>query len=314
MDLNHTLVTRRKIQRIVILIIILVTSLIIRLLMHYQFDKSALLYVGIPMTIAATLLWVAPHAPKKDWKRGYLRLVIWSLVIMLGSSAILFEGFLCIVMFMPIYFGVILIVFIFHYLAIRYKNRKSSQLFSHVLPLLLFISAFEGVTPEFSGNRDSQVTVSKIINGNIDAIKMKLIQPMDLQKDREWFLALFPMPYQVDAGSLNEGDIHKIYYTYHRWFITNTHSGSASLKIEKVKKNEIKTQFINDTSYLSNYLKLRGTKLQFIPVNEQQTRVTLTIYYERLLDPAWYFEPLQEYGVTKGAEFLLAEVVTPDAK
>jgi len=304
----------RKIRWYVIFALIAVMSILIRILIHYRFDKNALLYVGIPSLIAIALMWIDRPNSDGNWKRKFGNLSLISLVIMLGSSIVLFEGFVCVVMFMPIYFGVILIVFILKYLTERYKNRKGSQLFSHALPLMLLFSAFEGTHPNLSIDRQNHVEVTQIINASISEIKQQLIQPIHLQKDRPWFLQLFPMPYQVDGMSLNEGDVHKIHFRYHRWFVTNTHEGSMQLKIEEVGERVIKTQFVGDTSYIANYLKLDKTELKFAPIDNEHTQVTFSITYQRLLDPAWYFDPLQKYGVTKTAEFIIKEVMTPHEK
>jgi len=304
----------RKSRWYIIFGIIAVTSIVIRLLMHYRFDKNALLYVGIPSLIAIGLMQIDRPNSDGNWRRKFANLTLISLVIMLGSSIVLFEGFLCVVMFMPIYFGVILIVFILKYLTERSKNRKSSKVYSHVLPLMLLISAFEGTHPSLSIDRQNHVEVTQVVNASITEIKQQMIQPIDLQKDRPWFLELFPMPYQVDGMSLNEGDVHKIHFRYHRWFVTNTHEGSMQMKIEKVGEQAIKTKFIGDTSYIANYLKLDKTELKFTPIDSEHTQVTFSITYERLLDPAWYFDPLQKYGVTKTAEFIMKEVMTPHEK
>ena len=98
-------------RNILLLVIIGVVSLLIRLLMEYNFDRSALLYVGIPFLIAITLLFIERPEPPHNWKRRYVNIIILSLVIMLGSSIILFEGFVCVLMFMPIYFFIILLMF-----------------------------------------------------------------------------------------------------------------------------------------------------------------------------------------------------------
>ena len=37
------------------------------------------------------------------------------------------------------------------------------------------------------------------------------------------------------------------------------------------------------------------------------SRVTLTMRYRRLLDPAWYFKPIERYGVKKAGEYFLAQ-------
>ncbi|MCF6194068.1 MAG: hypothetical protein L3J46_07025, partial [Kangiellaceae bacterium] len=138
-----------------------------------------------------------------------------------------------------------------------------------------------------------------------------LSSPIDLQKDRAWFLELFPMPYKIRGASLGEGDIHEIYFRYHRWFVTNTHEGSMKMKIERVEANQIQTRFIEDSSYIAKYLKLKSIELKLVPIAKDKTQIEFSISYDRLLDPAWYFEPLQSYGITQSIEFLLDEVVTP---
>lgn len=297
---------------LIILALTAFMSLTIRLLSNYNWDKSALLYVGIPFVIAAALCLIPLPKPDGRWKWRYINLVVVSMIIFLASSVILFEGFICVIMFMPLYFGVILIVFLIHFLTHKYKHRKTGQLFSHVLPLLIIISAFEGTHQSLSFERKQQAMVSKIIPANIDAIHHKLSQPVILDKERHWFLSMFPMPHTVVSGSMEPGAIHETHLTYHRWFITNTHSGKIVFKIDESSRNQITTNFVEDSSYLSTYLKFNRSEINLLPIDDENTQVTFIIEYERLLDPAWYFHPLQKYGVQKGAEFLFAEVLTPD--
>jgi len=298
-------------RNILVLIIIGAASLLIRLLMDYNFDRSALLYVGIPFLIAIALLFIERPEPVQNWRRRYVNIIILSLVIMLGSSIILFEGFVCVVMFMPIYFFIILIMFLFDAVR-RYRNSKShGKNYVQILPVLILVSAFEGVIPELSFEREYEVERSKIISADVNEIKHKLTQPIELDKSRHWILAIFPMPYDIDAETLVAGDIHTINFRYHRWFVTNTHEGSMKLEISQVEDDYIRTRFVEDTSYISNYLILHGTEIHIVPINNEQTEITLRIKYHRFLDPVWYFGPLQEYVVGKSAEFLLDEVITP---
>ncbi len=289
-----------------------VISLLIRLLTEYDFDRSALLYVGIPYLVAIILLFIEPLETKKNWKRRYLNLIILSLIIMLGSSVVLFEGFVCVVMFMPIYFSILLLMFLIEAIK-RYRGTKhQGKTYVQVLPTLILLSAFEGVTPELSFEREYVVEVNKVIPARIDEIKLKLKQPIELNKSRHWILSIFPMPYQIEAESLEPGDVHNINFRYHRWFVTNTHEGSMALEISEVEDNYIRTSFLEDTSYISNYLKLHGTEIFFDSLSDSETKVTLKISYQRFLDPVWYFGPLQEYAVGKTAQFLLDEVITPE--
>jgi hypothetical protein len=230
---------------------------------------------------------------------------------MLGSSIVLLEGFVCVVMFMPIYFLVVFLVFISKYIGERIRNRKVNQLFSHALPLILLLSAFEGTHPELSIERHNTVVVTRIINASVEQIRAGLSSPIDLQKNRAWFLELFPMPYKIRGASLSEGDVHEIFFRYHRWFVTNTHEGSMKMKIERVEANQIQTRFTEDSSYIAKYLKLKSIELRFVSIAKDKTQIEFSISYDRLLDPAWYFDPLQSYGITKSIEFLLDEVVTP---
>jgi hypothetical protein len=81
------------------------------------------------------------------------------------------------------------------------------------------------------------------------------------------------------------------------------------LKISQVEHNRIKTTFLEDTSYFSNYLRLKGTEILLDEIDSNNTRVTLRIDFERTLDPYWYFSPVSRYGVRKTAEFLITEVI-----
>ena len=298
-------------KNIILLVIIGVVSVLIRLLMEYNFDRSALLYVGVPFLIAITLLFIERPEPPHNWKRRYVNIIILSLAIMLGSSIILFEGFVCVLMFMPIYFFIILLMFLLEAFKRYRKNKNQGKSYAHVLPLLILLSAFEGVIPEFSFEREYEVVSDKIISANIEDIKNKLKQPIELDKSRHWLLALFPMPYDIDAETLVAGDVHTINFRYHRWFVTNTHEGSMKLEISEVEDNYIRTRFVEDTSYISNYLKLYGTEINLEAIDNNTTKVTLRIKYHRFLDPVWYFGPLQEYAVGLSAQFLLDEVITP---
>ncbi len=307
-----TTVTKKK-RWLIILCLIGAMSLFVRLLIKFHFDDSALLYVGVPFLISILLTFAYPESENTNWKMRYLKISMASLIVFLGSSVVLFEGFICVVMFMPIYFAVLLVMFLAKAISVALnKKNNNSRLLSSILPLLLLLSSFEGTHQSLSFERQNSVTVSKVIDGNVISIKNKLIQPMDLDKERNALLSLFPMPYKIEAGSLNEGDLHHIYLRYHRWFFTNTHEGSMVLKIAKVGDDYVETEFVQDTSYFSNYLNLQGTRIDIEEMDNNKTKVSLTINYERSLDPAWYFDPLQKKAIQQAAELLIKEVITPD--
>ena len=292
-----------------VLIMIAGASISVRAIFHYNFHHSALLYVGIPFVIAMLLVLVRSPNENISWKRMYFNRVIDALIIMLGSSVVLFEGFVCVAMFIPIYLVIILLVFVSDFLIRRNRDKGQGSPGIHLFPLLILLSAMEGVNPNLSFDRSEQVRVSRVIPASVAEIKDNLKQPMNLQKPRPWFLHLFPMPYAIKAGTLAAGDVHEVHYRYYRWFFTNVHEGKMLLKILAVENNYIRTEFIEDTSYISHYLHLMSTEIRLDEMRPNNTRVTLRIKYERTLDPYWYFAPVTNYGVNKMAELLMKEVI-----
>jgi hypothetical protein len=192
----------------------------------------------------------------------------------------------------------------------RYLNKSGrSTLGIQILPLFMLISAFEGVSPELSYPRHEQVTVTRVVQSNIADIKQNLIQPIHLQKPQPWFLKLFPMPHTIKAETLTAGDVHEVHFKYYRWFFTNLHEGRMLLEITEVDVDRIKTTILEDTSYISNYLQLKGTEIKLDKIDNQHTRITLTIAFKRTLDPYWYIAPVERYGISKIANLLVSQVI-----
>ena len=293
------------------MVMIALASLGVRALGGYHFHETALLYVGIPFLIAVILIMVRP-VRAVSWKKRYVIRLTDAFIIMFGSSVVLFEGFICVAMFIPIYLIIMLLMFTFEWFDQRAKQKGRKNLSLHLLPALVLFSSFEGVSPETSFERNESVNVTRVVSTSVAEIKHNLQQPMDLKTQRPWFLHLFPMPYEIKAGSLNPGDVHEINFRYYRWFVTNMHEGKMMLEISQVEDDRIKTTFLEDSSYFSNYLRLKNTEIFLEALAPNITRVTLRIDYERSLDPYWYFSPVSRYGVSKTADFLITEVLTHD--
>ena len=49
-------------------------------------------------------------------------------------------------------------------------------------------------------------------------------------------------------------------------------------------------------------------------VSPTETRVTLSVAYDRMIDPVWYFGPLQRFAVEKGARYFIEGLLSNDAK
>ena len=274
------------------------------LLISKKLYHSALLYVLIPYFISVAITLFRPKSDSGSLLGRYFNHILTALSIFLSTSILIGEGFICILFFAPIYLIFVSIAYINRYIL----NKKNNK-YSIVLPALIILMSMEGVAPSLSLPRHSSVEVTQSTNLSVKEIKDNLAKEFTLDKKRHWLLSIFPMPYQIEAGSLKVGDIHTVYTRYHRWFVANTHEGKAELLIEEVGANHVKTRVLSDTSYFSTYLNGTGTEIKLEPNADGGTDIKLKLNYRRNLDPAWYFHPLQKYGVEKMGELIIKELM-----
>lgn len=286
-----------------------VFSFLIRLILDSNFANSAVLYVAIPFLVSFAIFQFT-EKPKSGrlWMR-YLAHLRDATIIMLATSVVLFEGFICVLMFMPIYYLIVSIGFGAEALFRKSEQDRRSKLKASILPMAIALLAIEGLSPSTSFERQNQVTRSVIVNASIDELKANMGAEINLSARRHWFLSIFPLPVDIQAGTLNPGDVHKLDFIYKRWFFTNIDRGEFHLRIDEVSDTHVKTSVTRNTSYLAKYLNIQGTEVQFNPISENQTEIGLTIHYERLLDPAWYFGPMQKLAVSQSADYLVDQVI-----
>jgi len=280
--------------------------IIIRTLLYTKYDRTGLLYIAVPFTISWAIYYFIPHTDGSNLLKRLSNHIRTNLIILLSVSLILMEGYICVIMLMPIYFFISMASFISAELIRKKSSSKSVKVY--VLPLIIILTSLEGTSSFTTFNRYNEVTHSKIINADIPAIKKMLSAPRKLEGKRHFLVSIFPLPTNiVDSVVLKEGNKRKYDFIYHRWITGNTHKGSMVMTIDKVADNYIKTN-ISDESYLSNYLKFHSSEIKFEPINRSSTRVSLTISFDRLLDPSWYFQPLERFAVKKGLEFYLNQI------
>ena len=290
------------------LLLIGVASVGFRLLAGVELESSALLYTGGPYLLALAITVVLPAKSNQRWWHWYREAVLKSLIVLLASSIVLFEGFICVALVIPIFLLIVSIVLACHWIIVATEARRNKKLVS-ILPLLILVSSFEGTTEMTSMERNTSATATRIANLTPDQVKRNLARPIDLNKKRNWLLSIFPMPYRIEAESLNPGDIHYMYTRYHRWFVTNTHEGEQRLQILDVTPTEVHTRIIHDTTFFSTYLTQIGSEISLNEIAPGQTEITLRLDYRRNLDPAWYFHPLQKYAMRQMAGFFIDEVM-----
>ena len=295
---------KKKVVFLTYLTLVALLALWFRLLLGFELYHSAMLYILVPYVVSVLITFFRSYKTPTTKLKKFFSHILTAITILFSTSILVGEGFICILFFTPIY----LIIVCITYLGAALFTGKEHK-YSSALPVIVLLVSLEGTTASLSLPRDTSVVVNRSTSLSVEQIKENLAKPFDLNKDRNWLISVFPMPYHIDAGSLKEGDVHTVYTRYHRWFVTNTHEGKAELLIEHVGENKIKTRVLSDSTYFSTYLSGSGTEIELIPNAAGGTDISLRLNYRRNLDPAWYFHPLQKYGVTKMGELLIKEIM-----
>lgn len=298
-----------KLRGFSLLFVIGAAALTIRAILDSQFRNSTLLYLIVPFAVSIGIHLLVPRPQGKvSVTRGYLRHLRDATIVMLATSAILFEGFLCVLLFMPIYYVIVTLGFIFNWLADRPGDR-GGRAEAFAIPALVVLLASEGLFDQTTVPRFHEAAYEEVVDGSIAELKANMARPIAFNGRRHWFLSIFPLPTRVQAGTLAVGDVHRLHFVYRRWFFANFQEGDMAIRIDEVGKDRIRTRIVENTSYLSHYMKIEGTEVRFRELGDGRTRVSLTVKYQRLLDPAWYFGPMQQLAAQQSAKYLIDTII-----
>ena len=289
-----------------ILLIVGAATLTIRALLDSRFANSTLLYLVVPFIISIALFGLTKPSGRSGLGWQYLNHLRTATIVFLATSALLFEGFLCVLMFMPIYYVAVSVGYLFRWM---FDRDGSTRNLSLSIPAVVAILAAEGLTPATTPSRDQTATWSTIADADVATLQANMARPIVFPPRGRQFFSMFPLPDQVHSGSLAAGDVHRLRFTYKKWFLTNYSQGWLHLRIDEVTPRHIRTKVIGNDAYLSHYMEIDGTDVWFDPLPDGRTRVTLTIRYRRLLDPAWYFAPMQQLAVEQSARYLVQSII-----
>lgn len=292
------------------LLILGAVTLLTRLVLDSRFATTSFFYCLVPYVIGVILYVFIPQP--KGWSRTKRigRHLLATIVVMLASSALLFEGFICVLMAAPIYiFFALLAIVLTPHKQDPDRFKKSDVFRASFVPLAVIVISVEGLTDTTSFPREEVITRTQILNITPEQIHANLARPVHLDAKRSAFLSVFPLPDRVDAPNFAQGETHTAYFTYRRWGFTNVHKGETRLHMKTVQPLLIETEVTKDTSYFSHYLNVHGTKIKMVPQDDGTTQVSLTISYRRTLDPAWYFGPMQRRAIGESADYLLANII-----
>ena len=287
---------------LVVVFSVAVAGLFISFLTKNGLNGSAALYVGLPLMLAYIFLIAdKPKSATGSILKG-------TTIALLLSAPILQEGYICILIAAPIFYIVGAVVG----LAVDYSRKhKHGRLQSTPVAVVMILFSLEGTHEVLTFNRDYTVRAEKIIAATPQAIKAQLALPMQFTGDTPWFLRVFPLPVWNTNEGTEPGDRRQMHFVYYKHFITSAKVGDLVFEVTEHSDNHITSNAIHDDSYLNTYLQWQSSTVQWKAIDNKHTKVVWEIRFQRKLDPAWYFAPLERYAATLAASTLIDSAATP---
>lgn len=293
----------RQRRLILVIIALAAASTAFRLLALTGLRHTAAVFIGIPTLLA---ILVARSAPPRTGTGIVMRVITLALLL---SSIVFAEGMVCILLAAPIFY---LIGFLVTEIVISIRGgvRGRRQRTFMVLGLILLPTGFEGTIPGVEWNREEAVTVSRIVSGTPPEVGAALAGRPGFAPALPPFLRLgFPLPVATSGSGLAVGDTRTIVFAHSHG--GHVERGTLSFRIAESDSQFVRFAPAGDDSYITHWLAWRSSEVRWQAASPRTTRVEWTLRYRRRLDPAWYFAPLERYGVGVAAGYLIESLATP---
>jgi hypothetical protein len=286
-------------RRTMVAVIVALTGASIgyRLLAMTKLEHTSLVFIGIPALLALLLVSVQPRTAKGTIHK--------TIALGLCLSSVLFgEAMVCILMAAPLFFAVGRIM---AWGAKDGLEGHENHVDARKLGLFLLIPvSLEGVIPRYELPREHSVTVTRVVAGTPAEVRASLAAPMAFDAQLPLFFRLgYPVPGTVSGSGLAPGDLRDIQFRH------GHHPGTLRLAVASSGDRGVVFSAVSDDSYITHWLTWRRAEVSWRAVSEGKTEVTWSLHYWRRLDPSWYFGPLERYGVSLAAEYLLETLATP---
>jgi hypothetical protein len=163
-------------------------------------------------------------------------------------------------------------------------------------------------------DRRERVSATKIVRAAPGDVERALFDAPRFARPLPWYLREgFPQPV---AARLDQTDGSS------RWVIrmrggetflngTEPRAGDLVLVLEDARPGLVRWRAVSDDSHMTHFLLWHEVTVQWKAVRSDTTEVTWTLAYDRRLDPAWYFGPMERFVVRRSAAYLIDAVATP---
>ncbi|HMJ75209.1 MAG TPA: hypothetical protein VK507_04510, partial [Iamia sp.] len=284
------------------IVVLAVANMSYRLVYATGIQQTAALYIGVP-TVLAVGLALLP----RQTKSATGMLLKGATLTLLIACVILPEGALCLLFAAPIVVLVAVFIGIPIDEARRRQRGQVPPLMAAGLPLLLL--SLEGVvgTPF---DPSATATAAVTVEAGVDEVAAALARPPTFDQQLPTFLtAGFNRPVAATGSGLAVGDDRAITFdggTHddHPLSVVGMvggshadHTAQMHLSVVESAPGRVVFAVTHDGTMLSRWVDLDRAVVSWRAVDDDTTRVTWSLEYERLLFPTAYFAPLQGYGM-----------------
>ena len=268
-------------------------SVLYRYLMGMRYRHSSAMFIGVPAVLAVVLA-LTPKA--KTVTGGIVKGITLALLVI---APLLGEGYLCILMGAPLFYVVGLLIGIPVDIA-KKKARGGATLSCMVILLLPF--CLEGVVPQLTFSRGQTVEVTKIVDAPVSRVEEAMAASPRIGMRLPAFLRIgFPHPLDAKGRGLEVGAQRAILFSG----AEGDPAGWLVMRVAERRPGFARFEAVSDGSKLTQWILWDASEVEWASTDEQHTRVTWRIHFDRQLDPAWYFTPWERVAVREAAGYLI---------
>ncbi len=276
-----------------------IVSVLYRLLVLGYKEQSALLFIGIPLILSLLLA----QTPKPKSTTGVIMKGTTLSLLLFGI--LLFEGLICILMAAPLFY---LVAAIIGAIITRHQKRKGQDSkwygdkMNCTCVAVIALTSLEGVTETLSFDRAEVVVVKQEVSISAGEVMQVLAAAPEFDEaELPLFLKLgFPLPKEVGGEGLAIGDERVIHFAG-----GEGDPGDVVVRVVESSSNRVVFRLVKDESHIDHWLTWKEIAWEVNENSAGNNEVSITMSYDRKLDPAWYFKPVERYGVKKAGEYFI---------
>jgi hypothetical protein len=302
-----------QIRLVGFIVVLAVVNVAYRLVYATGTSHTAALYVGVPTLLAIGLALL----PRRKSATGMI--LKGSTLAVLIACVVLPEGILCLLFVLPLVGIIGVLVGGTIDADRRHKRRQGPKLMMVGLPLMLL--SFEGVIGSPFDAHDA-VQSSVVVEASSSQVASALAATPRFDAEMPTFLTIgFNRPVSATGFGVAPGDERTIEFSggshddhpLRVFGLTGTrgvdHHAGMHLTVVESTEGRLVFSIDHDDTMLARWVDLERAVVTWEPVDDHHTRVTWRLEYRRLLYPTLYFAPLQRFGMSEAADYLLDSIV-----